>query len=56
MLLIAVIWISGIAAFFLYVPLLPIAGTSLVVFGFALMFVLGVHVGYKPDPAPIKKQ
>jgi len=52
MILIALIWIAGTAAFFLYVPLLSLIGTGLIVFGFALMFVAGIHVGYRSDCEP----
>jgi len=45
LILVAIIWIAGTAAFFLYLPLLPVIAAGLVIFGLALMFVLGVHVG-----------
>jgi len=49
MILTALICIAGTTAFFLFVPLLPVIGTGLIVFGFVLMFVAGVHVGYRSD-------
>ena len=45
MILIAVIWIAVAGAFFMYVPVLPVLGAALVLFGFVLMFVVGVQVG-----------
>jgi hypothetical protein len=45
LLFIALIWMAGVGAFFLYVPLLSVVSAALVLTGFAVMFVLGVHIG-----------
>ena len=42
---IALVWMVGVGAFFLYVPLLSVVSVGLVISGFAIMFILGVHIG-----------
>jgi hypothetical protein len=42
---IALVWMAGVGAFFLYVPLLSVVSVGLVISGFAIMFIVGFHVG-----------
>jgi hypothetical protein len=46
------LWLGGIGAFLLYVPLLPVLAVTLILFGFVLMFVLGIQVGCQISPGP----
>ncbi|HLH42793.1 MAG TPA: hypothetical protein VKV74_07400 [Bryobacteraceae bacterium] len=49
--LIALLWLASSAAFFFYVPVLPVLASSLVLIGFALMFLLGLRAGQSRRPS-----
>ena len=49
--LVAVLCFASSAAFFLYVPVLPVLASALVLVGFALMFLLGVRAGQAKRPS-----
>ena len=49
--LVALLCFISSAAFFFYVPVLPVLATTLVLIGFALMFLLGVRAGQSKRPS-----
>jgi len=48
LILLAVVLIGSIGAFFLLVAILPVIATAAVLAGLAAMFLLGFHAGRKP--------
>ena len=49
--LVALLCLASSAAFFLYIPVLPVLASTLVLLGFALMFLLGVQAGQSKRPS-----
>jgi hypothetical protein len=49
--LVALLCFASSAAFFFYVPVLPVLASTLVLIGFALMFLLGVRAGQSNRPS-----
>lgn len=49
--LVALLCFASSAAFFFYVPVLPMLASTLVLIGFALMFLLGVRAGQSKRPS-----
>jgi hypothetical protein len=49
--LVALLCLASCAAFFFYVPVLPVLASTLVLLGFAVMFLLGVQAGQPRRPS-----